>query len=227
MLTKYNRLPQKMQNDDVRRYYNILDKKHGTLFAKRLFDIVVSFVMLAVMLVFLAIIAAAIKLDSRGPVFYRQERYTRDMRKFRIFKFRSMVMDADKSGPLVTLQDDARVTKVGAFLRRTRLDELPQLINVLTGDMSFVGIRPEVEKYVLRYSDPMLATLLLPAGITSRTSIEYKDEAALLQDVRNADEVYIQKILPQKMELNLRYMENIGFFDDIKILFSTLFAVSK
>ena len=227
MLTKFNRLPEKMQTDDVRRYYEILDKKRGMLFAKRLFDIVVSFIMIAVMSVFFIIIAVAIKLDSRGPVFYRQQRYTRDMRKFRIFKFRSMVRDADSSGPLVTVLDDARVTKVGAFLRNARLDELPQLINVLIGDMSFVGTRPEVEKYVSRYTGPMLATLLIPAGITSRTSIEFKDEAELLKNTQDADEVYVDRILPKKMELNLKYIENLGFFDDIKILFSTLFAVSK
>lgn len=227
MLTDFKKLPAAMQNADVRRYYDVLAKKRGALFAKRMFDIAVSAVMLVIISPIIIIIAVIIKLDSKGTVFFRQERYTRDMRKFRIFKFRSMVSGADKKGPLVTVDGDARITKAGAFLRRTRLDELPQLFNVMLGDMSFVGTRPEVEKYVLRYTDAMLATLLIPAGVTSRTSIEFKDEAELLKDADDADEVYVNEILPKKMEYNLKYIEKFSFFDDIKIMCSTLFAVSK
>lgn len=217
-----------MRNDDVKRYFDILDKRRGSLFFKRAFDIFVSFVMLALSSPLFAAIAVAIKLDSHGPVFFRQTRVTENMREFRIFKFRTMIDGADKKGPLVTVDADSRITKTGAWLRRTRLDEVPQLINVLIGDMTFVGTRPEVKKYVDAYNSEMNATLLMRAGVTSPASIAYKDEALLLKDAgERADEIYISEILPEKMKYNLEYIKNFSFFGDIKIMFGTVFAVAK
>ena len=227
MLTDFEKLPAAMQNEYVRRYHEILSHKKASLFAKRIFDIFASFIMLVLLSPVLLVVAVIIKFDSKGPVFYRQKRYTKNMRKFRIFKFRSMVKDADKRGPLVTVSGDARITKIGRFLRKTRIDEFPQLFNILLGDMSFVGTRPEVEKFVERYSDEMLATFLMPAGVTSRTSIEFMDEAEVLKDVLNADEVYVSKILPQKMKINLLYIEQYSFWGDIRIMFSTVFAIGR
>lgn len=222
MLTDFDKLPVRMQNDDVRRYYDILDKKRAGLAAKRVFDFFIALLVLAVLSPLMLILALLIKLDSPGPVFYRQQRVTRDMRVFRIFKFRTMVANADVKGPLVTVADDARVTRVGGFLRRARLDELPQLFNVIAGSMSFVGTRPEVEKYVSRYDGRMLATLLMPAGVTSPASIAFKDEERMIAGAADADEVYVRDILPQKMAYNLRYIEQFGFWRDIGIMLSTL-----
>lgn len=221
-------LPYAMRNDDVKRYFDILDKRRGSLFLKRAFDILVSFVMLVVSSPLFLLIALLIKFDSRGPVFFRQVRITKNMREFRIFKFRTMVDGADKKGPLVTVDADSRITKTGAWLRKTRLDEIPQLINVFVGDMTFVGTRPEVKKYVDAYTAEMTATLLMRAGVTSLASIAYKDEALLLKDAgESADEVYINEILPEKMKYNLEYIRNFSFFGDIKIMLGTVFAVAK
>ena len=158
---------------------------------------------------------------------FRQVRVTTYGKPFRIFKFRTMVNNADKIGTQVTTKGDSRVTRMGKMLRGCRLDELPQLFNVLKGEMSFVGTRPEVEKYVAHYTDEMKATLLMPAGITSRASIEYKDEERLLESAENADEVYIHQVLPEKMKYNLRAIEKFSFWDDIKTMFATVIAVVK
>lgn len=224
LLKKWEQLPPEMQTEEVRKYYDILKKKQVSLFFKRMFDIVVSFLMLILLSPLFLILAIAIKIDSKGPVFYRQVRVTQYNRKFRIFKFRSMIRDADK-GSLVTLDGDARVTRVGKFVRKCRLDEISQLINVLNGDMTFVGTRPEVPKYTERYTPEMMATLLLPAGITSLASILYKDEAKLLDAPEETDKVYIEKILPAKMYYNLKSIENFSFWGDIRIMFMTVFAV--
>ena len=168
-----------------------------------------------------------IKLDSEGPVLFKQVRVTSYGKKFKIWKFRTMVNNADKIGTQVTTKDDSRITRVGHLLRKVRLDELPQLFNVLAGDMTFVGTRPEVPKYVECYTDEMKATLLLPAGITSRASIEYKDEEKLLQIAENADTVYVQKVLPEKMKYNLREIERYSFWRDIETMICTVFAVIK
>ncbi|HFR3757110.1 TPA: sugar transferase, partial [Streptococcus suis] len=172
-----------------------------------------------------------IKIDSKGSVFYRQERVTRYGRMFRIFKFRTMVTDADKVGSLVTVGQDNRITKVGHIIRKYRLDEVPQLFNVLTGDMSFVGVRPEVQKYVDHYTDEMLATLLLPAGITSPASIAYKDEDSVLEEYcsqgYSPDEAYVQKVLPEKMKYNLEYIKNFGIISDFKVMIDTVINVVK
>lgn len=222
MLTPFAQLPARLQSDVVRRYYDLLAAKRGGLAAKRAFDIVMGLLLIVILSPLLLLIALAIKLDSRGPVFYRQQRVTQDMRLFRIFKFRTMVTNADVKGPLVTVDRDARITQVGRILRRARLDELPQLLNVVAGNMSFVGVRPEVPKYVNRYTDEMCATLLLPAGVTSPASIAFKDEESLIRAGDDADEVYVNDILPKKMVYNLRYLEEFSFFGDIGIMLSTL-----
>lgn len=213
-----------MQTDEVRRYYDLLKKKRVSLFFKRVFDVVASAFMLLILSPVFLILAIAIKIDSRGPVFYRQTRITQYNREFRIFKFRSMVQNADR-GSQVTVSGDARVTRVGKFVRKCRLDEISQLIDVLRGTMTFVGTRPEVPKYTERYTPEMLATLLLPAGITSLASIYYKDEAALLDGAEDTDRVYVEQILPAKMYYNLKAIEQFGFWGDIKVMFMTVFAV--
>ncbi len=165
-------------------------------------------------------------MDSKGPVFYRQERVTKYGKIFRIFKFRTMVANADKIGSLVTANNDNRITKVGSKIRNSRLDEIPQLINVLTGDMSFVGTRPEVKKYVDKYSDEMMATLLMPAGVTSRASINFRDEAKImdkyLSKKMTVDDIYVKKILPEKMSYNLEYLKKCSIIEDIKLCVKTV-----
>ena len=180
LLKKWNELPEFMKDDEVKAYYDVLMTKRMNLIVKRIFDIIMSLFMLIVLSPIFLILAIWIKVDSNGAVFYRQERVTQYGRHFRIFKFRTMVQDADKKGSLVTVQYDSRVTKVGNKIRKCRLDELPQVINVLQGDMSFVGTRPEVQKYVEAYTNEMKATLLLPAGITSLASLEFRDEDELI-----------------------------------------------
>ena len=224
ILKKWDDLPTNMQTDEVRKYYDILKKKKAGLLFKRLFDIVVSSVLLILLSPVFLILAIAIKIDSRGPVFYRQVRVTQYDKRFRIFKFRSMVQNADK-GSQVTVGQDARITRVGKFVRKCRLDEISQIIDVFRGTMTFVGTRPEVPKYTEQYSAEMMATLLLPAGVTSLASIYYKDEAELLDRAEDTDRVYVEKILPEKMKYNLRAIENFSFCGDIKVMFMTVFAV--
>ena len=223
-LIKWEELPAEMQTEEVRRYYDMLKKKKGTLVCKRIFDIAVSFILLILLSPLFLILALAIKLDSRGPVFYRQVRMTQYHRTFRIFKFRSMVQNADK-GSQVTVSGDARITRVGKIVRKCRLDEICQLIDVLRGTMTLVGTRPEVPKYTSQYTPEMMATFLLPAGITSRASIYYKDEAALLDAAEDTDKIYVEKILPEKMYYNLKEIEKISFWRDVGTLFMTVFAV--
>ncbi len=224
-MKKWEKLPEKLQNDAVRPYYDILSHRTGSLIVKRAFDIFVGFILTLICLPFMLIIAIWIKCDSRGPVFFRQKRVTKYGRVFGIFKFRTMVTDAEKLGTQVTVSNDSRITRAGRFLRKCRLDELPQLFNVLRGDMTFVGTRPEVQRYVDRYSDEMLATLLMPAGITSLASIKFKDEEKLLSGAEDTDDVYVNEVLPQKMKYNLEYISRFNFFYDIKLMFMTFFAV--
>ena len=226
-MKKWSELPQNMQSDAVREYYDILNSKTVSLILKRLFDIIVSSVLIVICSPIMLILAICIKIDSKGPVMFRQRRVTTYNRVFRIFKFRTMVNDAEKKGTQVTTNNDPRVTKVGKLIRGCRLDELPQLFNVFLGDMTFVGTRPEVEKYVAAYTDEMMATLLLPAGITSVASIKYNEEEHLLEAAENTDEVYINEVLPEKMKYNLEALKNFSFFGDIKIMFQTVFAVLK
>lgn len=227
LVKKWEKLPQNMQCDAVRPYYEKLRKKNFSLFWKRVFDIFVSSIMLILLSLLFIVLAIAIKIDSRGPVFFRQVRVTQYGKTFRIFKFRTMVNDAEKLGSQVTVGGDARITRVGRFIRKCRLDEVSQLIDVWRGTMSFVGTRPEVPKYVERYSDEMLATLLLPAGVTSLASIKFKDEDELLKDAENVDDVYVNEVLPKKMEYNLQSLEKYGFWRDIGTMFQTVGAILK
>ena len=224
-MRKWEKLPDEIRNDAVRPYYDVLCKKTGSLVLKRLFDIITALLLTVICLPFMLIIAVWIKCDSKGSIFFLQKRITTYGKPFRIVKFRTMVTDAEKQGTQVTVKNDSRVTKAGKFLRKCRLDELPQLFNVLKGDMTFVGTRPEVPKYVDGYTPEMYATLLMPAGITSLASIKFKDEEKLLSGADNTDEVYIHTVLPQKMQYNLEYISKFNFFYDIKVMFMTFFAV--
>lgn len=220
----WEQLPQNMQTEQVRKYYDILKKRKASLFFKRAFDLFASLIMLVILSPVFLILAIAIKLDSPGPVFYRQERVTQYGKRFRIHKFRTMVQNADK-GSQVTVNNDSRITRVGKLIRDCRLDEIPQLLDVIAGNVTLVGVRPESPRYVAAYTDEMMATLLLPAGVTSLASIYYKDEAKLLDGVEDTDKVYIGQILPGKMYYNLKGMETFSFFGDIKLMFMTVFAV--
>lgn len=227
ILRKWEDLPNNMKIDEVRPYYDILKKKKISMVLKRLFDIVGGFILLFILTIPMLIIAIMIKIDSEGPIFYRQERVTRYGKHFKIHKFRTMVSNAEKIGSAVTVENDSRITKVGAKLREKRLDELPQVLDLLSGNMSFVGTRPEAVKYVEKYKPEYMATLLLPAGITSEASIRYKDEAKLLDIAEDVDRIYIEKVLPEKMKWNLKNIKNFSFLADIKTMLRTVFAVTK
>lgn len=224
-LRKWKDLPTFMQVDEVRPYWEILNKKRGQLILKRVFDLVVSILLFIILAIPMAIIAVMIRIEDPGPVLYRQERVTTYGRKFRIHKFRTMVVNADKIGTAVTVGEDPRITKVGKRLRRLRLDELPQVFDVIKGDMSFVGTRPEAVKYVEKYKPEYNATLLMSAGITSEASIRYKDEYKLLNAADDVDKVYVEKVLPEKMKWNLNSIERFSFPREILTMFRTIFAV--
>lgn len=225
-LIKWDELPEKMKNEEVRYYYEILEKKKVHLFLKRVFDFILALILLIVLSPIMLGIALSIKLTDRGPVFYRQIRITQYGKEFRIFKFRTMVMNADKIGSQVTVGNDPRITRIGKKIRKLRLDEIPQLLNVLSGEMSFVGTRPEVGKYVEEYSNEMLATLLLPAGITSEASIEFKDEDKILDCVDNVDKVYVEEVLPIKMIYNIDYIKEFNVWNDFKLMIETSLTVA-
>lgn len=226
ILKKWEDLPKEMQIPEVRRYYDILARRKCSLILKRGFDVIVSLIMLLILAVPMLIISIMIVTDSPGGIFYRQERVTAYGKTFRIHKFRTMVANADKIGSLVTVGKDNRITRIGSFLRKYRMDEFPQLIDVLQGTMSFVGTRPEVPKYVKQYTAEMKATLLLPAGITSEASIRYKDEAEILDGAENVDKVYVEQVLPGKMKYNLKAIEKFSFLGEIATMFRTVFAVA-
>lgn len=225
MLKKWETLPDYMQNDEVRGYYETLQKKKVSMFLKRIMDLLGGLILLILLAIPMIVISIMIKLDSEGPVFYRQERVTTYGKHFKIHKFRTMVSNADKIGSTVTVGNDSRITKVGAKLRGCRLDELPQVLDLISGNMSFVGTRPEAVKYVEQYKPEYMATLLLPAGITSEASIRYKDEAELLDAASDVDKTYIEKVLPGKMKYNLDSIKNFSFFGDIATMFRTVLAV--
>lgn len=227
MLKNWNKLPVYMRTEEVRPYYDLLQRKKLSLFFKRVFDIVVSLIMIILCSPILLIISILIVKDSKGGVFYRQERVTQYGRVFRIFKFRTMVQNADQIGTQVTVSNDSRITKIGSKLRNCRLDELPQLFNIFLGDMTFVGTRPESVHYVKSYTNEMYVTLLLPAGVTSEASIEYKDEADLLDQADDVDSVYINEVLPEKMKYNLNSIKEFSFFKEIATMFRTVFAVLR
>lgn len=231
ILIKYEKLPENLKNEKVKEYYDILSKKKISLVIKRIFDIIVALILLILLSPIILILAIMIKIDSKGPVFYRQERITTYGKIFRIFKFRTMVQNADKVGTLVTVGNDSRITRVGKLIRKVRLDELPQLINVLKGEMTFVGTRPEVKKYVDKYTDEMKATLLMPAGITSVASIKYKDEDEILEKAKqkgkDIDLAYVEDVLPEKMKYNLEYISKFSFVYDIKVCIDTVIGVLR
>lgn len=227
MLREWEKLPKFMQTEEVRPYYERLKKKRVSLALKRIFDVIASFIMLVTLSPLLLIISILIVTDSKGGVFYRQERVTQYGKKFKIFKFRTMVANADKIGTQVTVSNDNRITKIGAVIRKYRIDEIPQLLNILTGDMSLVGTRPESVHYVKHYTPEMMATLLLPAGVTSEASILYKDEAELLDQADDVDKVYIEKILPEKMNYNLESIKKFSFIREIETMIRTVVAVIR
>lgn len=226
-LKKWEDLPEFMRVDEVKPYYLILEKKKNSLVFKRVFDIIMSVILIVLFSPIMLLISLLIKFDSQGPIIYKQVRITQYGRRFKVYKFRTMVNDADKIGAHVTTQNDSRITRVGNKIRDSRLDEFPQLFNVLKGDMSFVGTRPEAEKYFEHYTDEMKATLLLPAGITSMASIMFKDEAAILSNETDVDRTYIEKVLPQKMEYNLQSIEEFSLFADFKAMLNTIVAVFR
>ncbi len=225
IMPDYSKLPEKLKCEAVKEYYDILKQKSASLILKRIFDIFVALIMILFLLIPMAVIAILIKTTSKGPVIYKQVRVTTFGKEFRIWKFRSMRTDADAKGELLTVGEDNRITKVGKFLRKFRLDELPQIFHVLSGKMSIVGTRPEVPKFTDKYTDEMLATLLMPAGVTSLASIRFKDEAELLASAKDVDKAYIETILPEKMKYNLEYIRSFGFFGDIKLIFKTVAEV--
>ena len=222
---KWDELPDYMRVNEVRPYWDILDKKHIQIILKRIFDFVIAVMLLIILAIPMVIIAVMIKIDSYGPVFYRQERVTTYGKHFKIHKFRTMIYDADKMGTAVTVVNDSRITKLGSKLRRLRLDELPQLFDIIAGDMSFVGTRPEALKYVKKYEPEFFATLLMPAGITSEASIRYKDEDRLLKETDDVDRMYVEEVLPAKMEWNLESIRRFCFFREILTMFRTIAAV--
>ena len=226
-LLPWSKIPDKFRNDEVYDYYRILEKKTTQLFLKRVFDIFLSAILIVILFPLMIFLSIIIKLDSIGPIFFRQYRITQYGKSFKIFKFRTMCVDNNKAGSQITLKNDYRITGVGKIIRKIRLDEVPQLFNIFIGDMSFVGARPEVPKYVDDYDKEMLATLLLPAGLTSKASICYKNEEDILLSSSNIDSDYVTKILPQKMIYNLEYIENVSLLHDIKIMFMTVIGVIK
>ncbi len=225
MLKKWDDLPDFMRVSEVRPYYDVLSKRRGYLIAKRVFDLCAALVILILLAIPMAVIAVWIKLDSPGNVFYRQERATAYGRPFRIHKFRTMVSNADRIGNVLTVGGDSRITRCGSRLRRLRLDELPQLFDVLEGTMSFVGTRPEVFKYVNQYPPEYRATLLMPAGITSEASIRFKDEDRILEAADDVDRAYMEEVLPEKMKWNLKSIKDFSIWADLGTMFKTVAAV--
>lgn len=227
-MKKFENLPQNFQVDAVKEYYDILSHKKVSLFFKRLLDFLVSFILIVLFCWLFLVVAIAVKTTSKGKIIFKQQRVGKYGKCFNVLKFRTMVTDAEKLGRQITVgEKDPRVTSVGYFLRKFRFDELPQLINVLKGEMSFVGARPEVPHYVEKYTDEMMATLLLEPGITGTASIYFKDEASMLEIEPDPELCYINHILPKKMGMNLDYMKNLSVGYDIKIIFKTIFEVSK
>ncbi len=227
MWKSWDKLPENMKTDAVLPYYEALRRHRAGLIVKRIADILLSSVLIVVLSPVLLVIAVLIKIDSPGPVFYRQVRVTRYNKDFRIFKFRTMIVNADEKGALVTTSNDSRITRVGNKLRKYRLDEFPQLFNVFKGEMSLVGTRPEVRKYVDEYTDEMMATLLLPAGVTSEASIAFKDEDKILAEAEDVDKAYIEEVLPEKMAFNLDGVRYFSLRREFGLLFKTVIAVAR
>ena len=225
-MKKWENFPEELKRKEIEPYYKALKSKGFSLFLKRAFDIFASAFLIVLLSPVMLVLAIMIKCDSKGPVFYKSVRVTRYNKDFKIYKFRTMVTDADKKGSLITVSGDSRITRVGAKIRGSRLDEIPQLFNVFLGQMSFVGTRPEVRRYVDMYTPEMMATLLLPAGITSKASLAFKDEDEKMVELTNkglsVDEAYVNHILPEKMKLNLEYINNFSFLEDISTCIKTV-----
>ncbi len=225
-MKKWDSLPETLKISEVRPYYDILKKRVFSRFLKRTFDIFASLFLIILLSPVMVVVAVWIKLDTKGPVLYKSVRVTTYGRDFKILKFRTMVTDADKKGALITVSGDDRITRVGKKIRSARLDEIPQLFNVLSGKMSFVGTRPEVRRYVDAYTPEMMATLLLPAGITSKASIAYRNEdekmARLTEEGLSVDEAYVKHILPEKMKYNLEYIKKFNFLGDVVTCIKTV-----
>lgn len=227
-MKRFEDLPERFQNDAVREYYDILATKKATLIFKKVFDFLLALILFIVLLPIYLILAVAVKVTSKGEIIFKQKRVGKYGKEFNVLKFRTMVTDAEKLGAQITVGErDPRITSIGVFLRKFRLDEFPQLINVIKGEMSFVGARPEVPYYVDKYTDEMMATLLLEPGITGTASIFFKDEAKMLEIEPDAEKCYINHILPEKMRLNLDYLKDLSLGYDIKLMFQTVFEVSK
>ena len=225
-MKKWENLPEIFKQSEIEPYYQALKSKGFSLFLKRAFDIFASAVLIILLSPVMLVLAILIKAEDGGPVLYKSTRVTRYNKDFTIFKFRTMRVGADKIGALITVSGDSRITKIGAKIRGSRLDEIPQLFNVFIGQMSFVGTRPEVRRYVDMYTPEMLATLLLPAGITSKASLLFRNEdekiAALTEKGISVDEAYVNYILPEKMKLNLDYINNFSFLEDISTCIKTV-----
>lgn len=226
-MKRWGKLPEKLKTIEVRGYYDLLSKKKIQLAIKRGFDVFASILLLVILSPVMLIFAIAIRIDSPGPAIFRQTRVTQYGREFKIWKFRTMVNDADKKGGTITQNADPRITRLGAKMRDIRIDELPQLFNVAAGDMSFVGARPEVPQYVDRYTPEMAATLLMRAGITCEASIQFKGEAEILARADDVDDVYVNTILPEKMSYNLQYLREFSIWRDLSLMFKTVFAVLR
>jgi lipopolysaccharide/colanic/teichoic acid biosynthesis glycosyltransferase len=196
-----------------------------TKYGKRIFDVVASIIGLIVLLPVFIVIAILIKLNDKGPIFYKQKRIGQNFKPFELLKFRTMVVNADKIGPAVTKDGDQRITKIGKFLRKTKLDELPQIWNVIRGDMSIVGPRPEVEKYIQYYKDDYKEILKFKPGITDYATIKYRSEEEILSKYNDTESAYIEYVLSEKIKLYKTYIKKISFLTDLKIIFWTLWRI--
>lgn len=221
----FKTLPQEFQNEECEKYYSIIKSRYFAYILKRIFDYLVGLILLILLIIPIAVIAIIVKCGSKGPVMFRQVRVGKYGKTFEIFKFRTMITEQPKGATQITVGDDPRITKAGKVLRKYRLDELPQIFNIIKGDMSFVGTRPEVPKYVEHYADYMMATLLLEPGITGVASIEFKDESELLGASNNPEKTYIEDILPKKMSLSLSYIPKLSPIYDIKLMINTVIKV--
>lgn len=226
MLREWSTLPDRMKNAEVKKYYDSLVQKKSSHILKRCFDIIMAGTGLVILVPLFIVVGVLIKSDTEGPVFFRQTRITRYYKEFRIFKFRTMTVK-QKQSLEVTSANDSRITKTGKWLRKSKIDELPQLINVLLGDMSFVGTRPEVPRYVEFYTNEMYATLLMPAGITSTASVEYRNEEHILSNVQDVEAVYRDTVLPSKMKYNLKDVESFSVINDLVIIIKTMIAIIR
>lgn len=218
-LKPYEKLPKKMQNNKTKYYYEILKNKTEYLLTKRVLDIILSLALIIILLPIFIITAISIKVKTGDNPIFKQVRIKQYMESFNIYKFKTMKNSSKKSP--ITVNNDERVTEIGAFLRKTRLDELPQLFNILKGDMSFVGARPEIPIYVDKYDENMTACFLMPVGLTSEASIAFKDESKML-NTENYEEIYTKFIIPKKMKMNLDYIPIASIYNDFKIMVKTL-----